>query len=130
MTRPLLVAVAAILTLSGAAHAQSDTDGTAGSSAPRGLFLAINADIYRPEPSFRGYIGRPTGVGGHLTIPIWTKGSTSLGLRGDAFWVRHFHKELTYDVSVAREFYGGLLGPQLSLATGPVRPYVAAGYGT
>jgi hypothetical protein len=54
----------------------------------------------------------------------------SLGIRGDAFWVRHFHKELTYEVSVAREFFGGLLGPQLSVVAGPVRPYVAAGYGT
>jgi hypothetical protein len=128
--RLLRATAAALMAVAGAAEAQNDPAASAGSPAPRGLFLAINADIYRPEPDFRGYIGRPTGVGGHVTIPVWTRGSTSLGLRGDAFWVRHFHKELTYEISVDREFYGGLLGPQLSLATGPVRPYVAAGYGT
>jgi hypothetical protein len=125
-----LAAAAAILAPAGPALGQDDPIEIGGGAPPRGLFAAINAEIYRPDPDFRGYIGRPTGVGGHFTFPIWTRGSTSLGLRGDAFWVRHFHKELTYDVSVAREFYGGLVGPQLSLATGPVRPYIAAGYGT
>ena len=129
MHRLVFLTVAAIVASAGAASAQDETV-QVGSSVPRGLFAAINAEIYRPDPDFRGYIGRPTGVGGHVTVPVWTRGSTSLGIRGDAFWVRHFNKELTYDVSVAREFYGGLLGPQLSLATGPVRPYVAAGYGT
>jgi hypothetical protein len=125
-----LAVSAAILAPSGAALAQDESIQIGGGAPPRGLFAAINAEIYRPDPDFRGYIGRPTGVTGHLTVPVWTRGSTSLGIRGDAFWVRHFHKELTYDVSMAREFYGGLVGPQLSLATGPVRPYIAAGYGT
>jgi hypothetical protein len=129
MHRLVFLAVAAIAVAPVTARGQDETVQVAG-SVPRGLFAAINAEIYRPDPAFRGYIGRPTGVSGHLTVPIWTLGSTSLGIRGDAFWVRHFNKELTYDVSVAREFYGGLLGPQLSLATGPVRPYIAAGYGT
>src|SRR5688500_12064197 len=122
-------ALAALLVPSGAALAQDDTPATT-SSGPRGLFFALDAELFRPEEEFQSYVGRPTGVAGHITYPVWTRGSTSLGIRGDAFWVRHFHKELTYDVSVAREFYGGMLGPQLSLATGPIRPYVAAGFGT
>jgi hypothetical protein len=131
MTRLTFAAgVAALLIPLGAAVAQDDTGPSTTPSGPRGLFFSINAELFRPEDGFQSYVGRPTGVAGHLTVPVWTRGSTSLGIRGDAFWVRHFHKELTYDVSVAREFYGGLIGPQLSLATGPVRPYVAAGYGT
>jgi hypothetical protein len=122
-------AAAAILTSGGHLSAQDTTIAVSG-GPPRGLFAAINAEIVRPEKDFRSYVGRPVGVSGHLTVPIWTRGSTSLGIRGDAFWVRHFHKDLTSDVSVAREFYGGLIGPQLALATGPVRPYIAAGYGT
>src|SRR5688500_11928617 len=131
MNRLFLAAFVALLVLPNVSWAQNDPAGVPeSSSTPRGLFLAINADIYRPEREFRGYIGRPTGIAGHVTIPVRTAGPVSLGVRGDAFWVRHFHKELTYDVSVAREFYGGLLGPQLSVVAGPVRPYVAAGYGT
>lgn len=103
---------------------------TVNGRVPSGLFAAINAEIVRPEPNLRSYIGRPTGVSGHVTVPIWTSHVASFGIRGDAFWVRHFHKDVSADVSVAREFYGGLIGPQLSVPTGPVRPYVAAGYGT
>ena len=113
------------------ASAQNDPGAIGESSpAPRGLFVALNADIYRPEREFRGYVGRPTGIAGHVTFPLRTGGPVSVGVRGDLFWVRHFHKELTYEVSVSREFYGGLLGPQLSVVAGPVLPYVAAGYGT
>jgi hypothetical protein len=122
--------VAAILGPFQVARAQGDTVQVAGSQIPRGLFLGLNAEILRPEPEFRSYVGRPTGIGGHVTIPVWTLGSTSLGIRTDAFWVRHFHKDLTSAVAVDREFYGGLIGPQIALATGPVRPYIAAGYGT
>ena len=113
-----------------AALGQDEMSVVENSRVPRGLFAGLNAEILRPEPEFRSFVGRPTGVGGHLVIPVWTRGSASFGVRTDAFWVRHFHKDLTNTVSVAREFYGGLIGPQLALATGPVRPYVAAGYGT
>src|SRR5688500_15234406 len=123
------LAALAALTPVGALFAQNEPERVK-PSGPSGLFFAIDAELFRPEEHFQSYIGRPTGVAGHLTVPVWTRGSTSLGIRGDAFWVRHFNKELTYDVSVAREFYGGLIGPQLSLVTGPVRPYIAAGYGT
>ena len=131
MTRLTVAAtLAALLMPVCATFAQENTESATDANVPRGLFFAIGAELFRPEEPFQSYVGRPTGVAGHLTVPVWTRGSASLGIRGDAFWVRHFHKELTYDVSVAREFYGGLIGPQLSLATGPVRPYVAAGYGT
>jgi hypothetical protein len=130
MNRLFLVATAVVLVLPCGARAQDEPDLSGSSPAPRGLFFGLNADIYRPEREFRGYIGRPTGVAGHVTIPLRTAGPVSFGMRGDLFWVRHFHKELTYEVSVSREFYGGLLGPQLSVVAGPVRPYIAAGYGT
>jgi hypothetical protein len=119
---------AMLLFPAGIALAQDET--LPSGRVPRGLYVALNAELLRPRPTFRSYIGRPTGIAGQLTIPIRTVGSTSLGIRTDAFWVRHFHKDLSNDVSVAREFYGGLIGPQLSIATGPVRPFVAAGYGT
>ena len=132
MTRLAYAAgLAALLILPlGEALAQTDDEPATTPNGPRGLFFALDAELFRPKKNFREFVGRPTGVAGHLTYPVWTRGSASLGIRGDVFWVRHFHKELTYDVSVAREFYGGLIGPQLSLATGPVRPYVAAGFGT
>ena len=104
MTRHILAAtVAAMLIPIGAVVAQDDSTNTTRvrtPNGPRGLYFAIDAELFRPEESFQSYIGRPTGVAGHLTVPVWTRGSTSLGIRGDAFWVRHFNKELTYDVSV------------------------------
>ncbi len=127
---PFAACAAALLIPFVSLLAQDDTERAVTPNGPRGLFFAIDAELYRPTEDFQSYVGRPTGVAGHLTIPVWTRGSTSLGIRGDAFWVRHFHKEITYDISVANEFYGGLIGPQLSLVTGPVRPYIAAGYGT
>ncbi len=130
--RPMIrvVLALAVLVPATASLAQEEPAAEGTAQMPRGLFAGINAEVLRPEREFRSYVGRPTGVGGHVTIPVWTHGSASLGIRTDAFWVRHFHKELTNTVSVAREFYGGLIGPQIALATGPVRPYVAAGYGT
>jgi hypothetical protein len=113
----------------GLLHAQ-DTTVTVSGGVPRGLFAGLSAEIIRPEPDLRSYIGHPTGVAGHVTVPVWTSGNTSFGIRGDAFWVRHYHKDVSAAVSVAREFYGGLIGPQISVASGPFRPYVAAGYGT
>ncbi len=100
------------------------------SRMPPGAFFAFGADVVRPTDEFRPLIGRPVGIAGHLTYPLVTAGIASLGIRGEVSWVRHSKKQLRDDAALAREFFGGNLGPQLSIVAGPVRPYISGGFGT
>ena len=96
---------------------------------PAGVYFGLGADILRPRQEFRALIGRPVGVAAYLTVPLATRGPVSLGGRAELFWIRHHHQDVTANAALDREFNGILIGPQLSIVKGPVRPYVAAGFG-
>jgi hypothetical protein len=126
MLRPITILSFVLLA---APLAAQDPESTV-SRIPPGVFFAIGADVVRPSNEFRPLIGRPVGIAGHLTYPLVTARVVTLGVRGEISWVRHAKKQLRDDAALAREFFGGNIGPQLSIIAGPVRPYVSGGFGT
>jgi hypothetical protein len=107
-----------------------DVDPPSTDESVAGLYFALHVDVLRPPKNFRDVIGRPVGLGGHLAYPIAFRGPLSLAMRLDGFWVRHDYEERAYNVELAREFGGGLLGFQLATSRGWVRPYITGGAGT
>ena len=107
-----------------------DVEAASREESGAGMYLALDMDVLRPPKHFRDVIGRPIGLGGHLAIPFAYRGPVALALRLDGFWVRHDYEEQAYDVELAREFGGGLVGLQLATSRGWVRPYITGAAGT
>jgi hypothetical protein len=131
-----LAALAAFLTLAGAAPAMAQYGGEADhrpirATAGGGFFVA------QPVGEFKNYVNNGFGGGGHLLLRIDPRGI--LALRGDVGYLVYGHEtkrvslpnagRVQFDVSTSNNILTYSVGPQLMAPSGPIRPYVNAAMG-
>lgn len=127
----MLIALGLLLTLTTAdARAQEAEE-----DSLRRAFAGINLAGALPTGAFKEYVETGLGLGGYFLYSFDQRGA--FGLRFDLSWVQYGSEterrtlipRILVDVTTRNYIYSVLAGPQLTLRSGSVSPYLNAGLG-
>ena len=133
-----LAALAAVVALAAAASpVAAQYEGAEATHRPSRVTVGGGFFVAQPVGEFKNYVDNGVGGGGHVVLRLDPRGI--LALRGDVGYLLYGHEtkrvslpdagRVQFDVTTSNNIVTYAVGPQLTVPSGPIRPYVNAQIG-